>query len=128
MAPYPGQYPGLGSRWIARLVGPSAPHVRLSCDGAGTVVVGPSVKLGNLMGPRLGDGEILLQARSRQSHVRIGKRTAMSNDVTVIANDGAEIGAHCIIGDQVVIYDSDLHEIRRADRDGRLGGVEAAST
>ena len=100
-------------------------NVPLSVNGAGSVTVGPGVMLGNPMGPRLGDGGILLQARSRNSVVRIGERTAISNNVTVIANKRVEIGADCIIGDQVAIYDSDFHEIRLADRDGRSGEVAA---
>lgn len=99
--------------------------VPLSCNGAGSVVVGPSVILGNPKGPFLGDGGILLQARRPESVVQIGEHTALSNNVAVIANERVEIGANCIIGDQVAIYDSDFHEIRRIDRDGRLGEVEA---
>jgi maltose O-acetyltransferase len=107
------------------LSGRCALSVPLSVNGAGLVTVGSGVILGNPKGPRLGDGAILLQARSQDSVVQIGDRTAISNNVTVIANKRVEIGADCIIGDQVVIYDSDFHEIRRVDRDGRQGEVAA---
>ena len=98
--------------------------VPLRCNGVGTVMIASGVRLGNPAGPLLGDGGILLQARRHDSLVSIGQHTALSNNVTVIANELVEIGEDCIIGDQVAIYDSDFHELRRSDRDGRRGEVQ----
>ena len=97
--------------------------VPLRCNGVETVVIASGVRLGNPVGPFLGDGGILLRRGARFSEFH-GRHTAFSNNVTVIANDLVEIGEHCIIGDQVAIYDSDFHELRRSDRDGRLGEVQ----
>jgi len=98
-------------------------HVPVRCDGSGTVRLGGGVSLGYPKAARFGNGQILLQARRRGAVIDIGARTTLNNNVTVAANARVEIGAECLIGDQVVIYDSDFHELRRADRAGGPGKV-----
>lgn len=90
----------------------------LRCDGDGLVRLGWNVCIGYRLAPSSGDGAITLQARTRQSVIEVGDGTAMSNNATIIATSRVQIGRHCLIGDQVVIFDSDFHHaeptLRRA--------------
>lgn len=90
--------------------------VPVRCDGKGSVTLGTGVRLGFLPAPRMGNGEILLQARNKTSVIKIGTGTATSNNVNIIAIDSIEIGKNCLIGDMVAIYDSDFHRIDPAER------------
>lgn len=94
-------------------------------DGKGSLLIGKNNRLGFYLSPRVGDGTILLQARSREAELVIGDDNVFSNNVTIIANRGVRIGNHCHIGDQVVIYDSDFHEISPLTRDRSAGQIAA---
>jgi maltose O-acetyltransferase len=104
-------------------LGKATLHVPLLCDGAGRVVLGDGVHLGYEGAPRLGDGEIRLQARAPGVVIAIGAGTAFSNNVQVIAEAGVTIGARCLIGDAVQILDSDFHALGAADRHVRPGAA-----
>ena len=97
----------------------------LRCNGAGQVVLGENVNLGFRLAPMFGDGSVLLQARSEDARISIGSGTTTSNNVAVIAQVSIEIGTRCRIGDQVVIYDCDFHEISPETRDASNGATEA---
>lgn len=81
------------------------------CDGDGLVVVGEGVVLGFHGAPTFGNGQILLQARTANSCIRIGAWTHLSNCVSIVSMSEVSIGSNCLIGDQVYICDSDFHNI-----------------
>lgn len=90
--------------------------VPVRCDGRGTVSLGEEVKLGFRAAPRFGNGEILLQARTKDSLIRIGTGCSTSNNLSIISRKSIEIGEKCMIGDCVSIFDSDFHRIDPATR------------
>lgn len=51
----------------------------------------------------------MLQARNGEARIRIGRRSVLSNNVTVISCVAVDIGEECLIGDGVLIVDSDFH-------------------
>lgn len=99
--------------------------VPLRADGLGTVELENGVNLGSLDAPRMGSGAIQLRAALPGSRITIGARTATSNNITIIAMKSVEIGAQCLIGDCVAIYDCDFHEIDPSRRRGSAGPSEA---
>ncbi len=94
-------------------------YVPLRCDGQGRVSIADGSKMGGRHSIRYGNGTILLQARDPNSHIRIGKNCAFSNNVSIVSMESVEIGDECLIGDLVSIMDSDFHGIdpdkRRSD-------------
>ena len=88
----------------------------LNCNGAGKVVIQKKVSLGFSKAPKIGTGQTLLQARTKESQIFIGEGTHMSNNVSIIACSKITIGANCRIGDLVSIFDSDFHEINPNSR------------
>lgn len=85
--------------------------VPIRCDGRGTVLIGERVRLGYRAATRLGNGEILLQARSKNSSIRIGADCSMNNNFSIISLLAVEIGERVMIGDGVSIFDSDFHRV-----------------
>ena len=83
--------------------------VPLRVDGKGSVTIGSGVTLGFRMAPMLGNGRIMLQARAPSACITIGNATIFSNNVTIIACSKIIMGEGCLIGDQVMITDSDFH-------------------
>jgi maltose O-acetyltransferase len=98
--------------------------VPLRCDGEGIVHVSDRTKLGSPLAARYGNGEILLQARTSDAVIRIGRHCAFSNNVSVVAVQSVEIGDDCLIGDFVSIMDSDFHAIAPDQR--RTGPAQTA--
>ena len=90
--------------------------VPVRVDGSGRVALEKGVHLGYRPAPRLGSGEILLQARVEDSAISIGARTLTSSNLTICAMESVRIGRGCQIGDQVSIYDCDFHEIEPSTR------------
>lgn len=74
------------------------------------------MKLGYRPAPRFGNGEILLQARSKNSLIRIGAGCSTSNNLSIICRQAVEIGERALIGDCVSIFDSDFHPINPLTR------------
>ncbi len=72
----------------------------------------------------LGDGTVRLQARGINSRIEVGKGTSFSNNVQVIAEERVTIGEHCLIGDAVLILDSDFHNLSPSSRHN-LPGLSA---
>lgn len=106
--------------------------VPVVCNGAGTVVIADRVAFGYRLAPMLGDGRVLLQARSSSAVVSVGSRTELSNNVSIVANASVSIGSDCLIGEMVTIFDSDFHDqdptarrdpAQRARSDGSVGHV-----
>ena len=95
--------------------------------GRGSVKIGDGNHFGFPPSPRLGSGEILIQARRRDSEVTIGNGNWFNNNVTVIANGKITIGNGCQIGDLVAIYDCDFHELNPATRNHSPGPIRPVS-
>lgn len=86
-------------------------NVPLRCDGLGLVQLGADVGIGWRPAPMLGDGMVRLQARPPEARITVGAGTYFSNNVQVIAETQVRIGAKCLIGDAVLIMDSDGHNL-----------------
>lgn len=99
-------------------------HVPLVCDGAGRVSLGSDVSVGYPLAAILGRGSVRLQARAPGSVVIVGDGTSFSNNVQIIAEQSVTIGQRCLIGDAVVIMDSDFHDLSPEGRH-RLPAVPA---
>jgi acetyltransferase-like isoleucine patch superfamily enzyme len=85
--------------------------VDVVCNCEGRVELGSDISFGYALAPIIGDGTILLQARTAEATVSVGDRTEFSNNVAVVANQLVRIGTDCLIGDLVRIFDSDFHEL-----------------
>ena len=85
--------------------------VPLICDGMGEVLIGPRVAFGYGLSASLGDGAIRLQARTYDSRISIGQGTQLSNNVQIFSEKSISIGQSCLIGDAVLIIDSDFHNL-----------------
>lgn len=99
-------------------------HVPLRCDGVGRVTLGAGIIVGYGPAPILGDGAVRLQARAASARISVGESTFFSNNVQVIAEQEVTIGARCLLGDAVLILDSDFHNLSAEGRH-RLPGVTA---
>ena len=100
-------------------------NVPLKCDGDGRVSLGANVSIGFVPAPMLADGRVRLQARGSDARVTVGAGTAFSNNVQVIAENSVTIGRQCLIGDAVLILDSDFHNLSAAGRHSMPGAVAA---
>ena len=83
----------------------------LVCDGRGAVSLGSNISVGCGLAPLLASGAVRLQARERGSRVIVGAGTSFSNNVQVISETCVTIGRNCLIGDAVLILDSDFHAL-----------------
>jgi maltose O-acetyltransferase len=92
--------------------------------GRGTLQLDEGVQLGFEMGPRIGNGTILLQPRAQNAAIHLGPQTVLSNNISVVAMGRVRIGANCRVGDLVAIYDCDFHEIDPEDRNAGVGPIE----
>jgi maltose O-acetyltransferase len=97
-------------------------HVPVRIDGAGRVKVGANNHFGYRYAPKLGNGEILLQARNPEARISIGQRNWFSNNGAIISCSEITIGNDCLFGDGVTIFDSDFHDLNPQNR--RTGGGE----
>lgn len=95
----------------------------LRCDGQGQVALGADVVIGFEFAPILGDGRVRLHARGVDARITVGAGTAFSNNVKVIACQSVSIGRRCLIGDAVLIFDSDFHHLSAAGRHTLPGAV-----
>lgn len=91
-------------------------NVPLKCNGKGKVVLGERVGVGYRLAPKMGNGAVMLQARSAAASIHIGSRTVLSNNVTVIACVAVTIEESCLIGDGVLIVDTDFHRVEASTR------------
>ena len=91
-------------------------NVPLLCDGTGRVSIGAEVTIGYALAPIIGDGAARLQARGADACIAVGANTFLSNNVQVIAERSVTIGSRCLIGDAVLIMDSDFHDLSAAGR------------
>jgi serine acetyltransferase len=95
--------------------------------GEGRLEIGDDVTLGVWTVPKLGDGSIAIQPRHRHSRISIGRRTLISNSVSIIAVREIRIGEGCLIGDFVRILDADHHTVDPQARHTGAGEIEAVT-
>jgi acetyltransferase-like isoleucine patch superfamily enzyme len=91
--------------------------------GAGTLLIGVHNTFGFVPAPLIGNGEILLQPRAKEAQIVIGDHNGFSNNVSLIAMGKILMGNHCLIGDQVTIFDCDAHEINPQTRTRSAGPI-----
>jgi acetyltransferase-like isoleucine patch superfamily enzyme len=92
--------------------------------GEGTLRVGDKTTFGFPQAYRVGNGEIMLQARTPEAEIVIGQNSAFNNNTVLCAVKSIRVGNRCRIGDFVAIIDSDFHEIDPATRDNSVGLVK----
>ena len=91
-------------------------HAPLLCDGSGRVTLGADISIGYGLAPMLGDGTVRLQSRGADALITVGAGTSFSNNLRVIAKQSVTIGTRCLIGDGVLIFDSDFHDLSAEGR------------
>lgn len=99
-------------------------HVPVMGGGEGTIQVGDHTNFGFRLAGRLGSGEILLQARTPEAEIVIGRDNWLNNNTSLCAVQSIRIGDLCRIGDFVAIMDADFHEINPATRDRSAGVIK----
>ncbi len=87
--------------------------------GKGVILLHDSVRLGVVASPYLYSGYIYMEARNEKSRIMAGARTMINNNCVFISEgEGVQIGADCLVGYNVHIYDSDFHDLTPANRIG----------
>jgi maltose O-acetyltransferase len=71
---------------------------------------------------------VRLQARAKHVVIEVGASTYLSNNVQVISESRISIGSGCLIGDGVLIIDSDFHDLSAAARDASAPLTSSAIT
>lgn len=102
-------------------------NVPVRSGGQGTLQVGDQTTFGFPLACRLGNGEIMMQPRTPEAEIVIGRNTIFNNNTVVCALQSVRIGNDCRIGDGVSIVDADFHEINPATRDHSAGVVKPVS-
>ena len=91
-------------------------HQPIHANGNGQIVIGDHVEIGVYNSPGFWSSECYLEARGEHSVISIGAETKINNSFTAIATESIEIGAKCLIGDNVFVMDSNFHQINPALR------------
>jgi len=99
-------------------------HVPVKGGGQGTIQIGDHTNFGFRLAGRLGNGQILLQARTPEAEISIGRDNWLNNNTSLCAVQSIRIGNRCQIGDLVAIMDADFHEINPATRCRSVGTVK----
>ena len=68
-----------------------------------------------------------MQARTPEARIEIGPNTAFSNNVSLVSQERITIGADCLIGDFVLIMDSDFHGVEPDRRRSSTGETRPVS-
>lgn len=110
-----------GVVYVERGVRLNAP---LSCDGDGSVYISRNVGIGYELAAKQGNGLVRLHARGKSAVIRIGPETKFSNNVQLFAEKGITMGARCLVGDAVMIIDSDFHDLSPESRHAGAGVAE----
>jgi maltose O-acetyltransferase len=77
----------------------------------GEIKIGSGISFGYGGAPKLGNGEILLQAREPGSIVELKGKSSFSNNICIVARTAITIGENFLCGDGVRIIDADFHDI-----------------
>jgi maltose O-acetyltransferase len=99
-------------------------NVKVRSDGRGRVLVGADTSFGYSDAMRLGNGEVLLQARTGDSLLTVGPQCRFSNNVAIVACQKVTLGSGCLLGDGVTIYDTDFHSVSPEQRHTGTGVCE----
>ncbi len=102
-------------------------YVPVRGGGRGTVQIGENTNFGLRLAGRLGSGEILLQARTPEAEIIIGRDNWLNNNTSLCAVQSIRIGNFCRIGDLVSIMDTDFHEIDPVTRNRSVGVIKPVS-
>jgi maltose O-acetyltransferase len=100
-------------------------NVPLYCEGTGYVSLGSHITVGYGLSPMLGDGMVRLKARGGEARILVGDGTAISNNTQIYAEQSVTIGDRCLIGDGVLIFDSDFHDLSAEGRHQRRPATAA---
>ena len=99
-------------------------HVPVSGGGQGSIHVGDNTNFGFRLAGRLGNGGILLQARTPEAEIIIGRDSWLNNNTSLCAVQSIRVGNLCRIGDFVAIMDADFHEINPDTRNRSVGTIK----
>lgn len=88
--------------------------------GSGSIKVGTDVGIGYYPSPHFFSTYAHLEARAAGAFISIGSNTQINNGFVAIAEKSSiAIGANCLIGTRVEIYDSDFHSLEKSERELR---------
>lgn len=86
--------------------------------GPGTIKAGANVRIGYHPSPHFFSTYVHLEARAAEAYISIGDNTWINNGFVAIAEKSSiTIGANCLIGTRVEIYDSDFHALTKSERE-----------
>lgn len=86
------------------------------CEGAGIVEIGNKCSFGYKLGGFHRNGSIELQARTKESRIKIGNNISTNNNIFICAANYIEIGDNTLIGQNVTIMDHEAHGIQPEER------------
>jgi len=97
--------------------------------GAGTISFENNVTIGISSSPGFWSTYCYLESRSSEASINIGQNTSINNGFSAIAEKNSiKIGSNCLIGHDVVIFDSNFHcldpDMRHSGGDISVGDVE----
>jgi len=81
------------------------------CEGLGFVEIGKQCSFGEKLGGFHRGGSIELQARYKDSRIKIGNNIATNNNIYLLAANYIEIGDNTLIGQNVTIMDHEAHGV-----------------
>jgi len=95
------------------------------CEGAGIVEIGKYCSFGYKLGGFHRGGSIELQARYKDSRIKIGNNVSTNNNIMLCAANYIEIDDNTLIGQYVTIMDHEAHGINPEERRkvGKIGEV-----
>jgi len=100
-----------------RVEGHPNQHQPVFYTGMGSIHFEENINIGFLSSPGFWSGYCYLDSRSESSRISIGEGTWINNGFSAIAEKGSiDIGRDCLIGHNVLIMDSDFHDINPKSR------------
>jgi acetyltransferase-like isoleucine patch superfamily enzyme len=114
-------------RWTCDVIhGQPILHAPALLAGEGTITFEADVNIGWQQGPAFLCGYSYFEAREPAARITFGRQTHLNNGVTIVSvGPGIEVGARCLIGPGVHIYDSDFHPLNAASRSTALPEMAA---
>lgn len=89
----------------------------LQVVGEGRILIGSNVHIGFFPSPGFLDSYAYIEARNPSATIEIGPNTYINNGFRCIADHSSiTIGANCLIGSDVDIFDSDFHGLKLDER------------
>lgn len=92
------------------------------CEGQGLVNIGENCSFGYKLGGFHRGGSIELQARYKDSVIKIGNHISTNNNIMLCAANYIEIGNYTLIGQNVTIMDHEAHGIE-PDKRKQIGAI-----